>query len=167
MIAASRHIATRETTTQPATQQQSSSFFDMLHPHLRNVPAACPTALDEIHAFLQRRGTKTGEQISAKVGLQIDRVRFLMRHDTQKRFKECRGDSWEAQEGQPAATDKRPLSERIVEYLTEHGPATIRMIAVGLGVNESSVESVMSRGTSGAIWIRDPEKARGKLWKMP
>lgn len=166
MIAASRHIASFETTTQP-TMQQPSTFFDALHPHLRNVSAGAPTTLDEIHAFLQRRGRKTAEQIGAKVGLQVAQVRFMMRHDKQKRFKECLGDSWEAQEGQPVTVDKRSLSERIVEYLTEHGPATIRMIAVGLGVNESSVESAFRYGVPGVTWYRDPEKARGKLWKMP
>lgn len=168
MIGASRHIYTRETrtTTQPTTQQPTS-IFDMLNPHLRNVPAMALTGADEIYDYLKRCGPKTGEQIANKTGGRLENIRYLMRTDKARRFANVKGDLWQAQEPQEVSDDNRSTAKRVTDYLRTHPPAQVGVIADALQINRKTIESVLSRGVTGAIAIKDPEKSRGRLWTLP
>ena len=55
---------TREMDSRSAT----STLFDELHPHLRNVIVKQQTLPERIHGYLVRRGPRTMEQLAEKFG---------------------------------------------------------------------------------------------------
>lgn len=50
------------------TRSVPSTWFDELHPHLRNVAANQPSLVERIHGYLSRCGPRTIEQLTKKFG---------------------------------------------------------------------------------------------------
>lgn len=57
------------------TPQTPCTFFDDLHPHLRNVVVGQQTLAERIHGYLLRRGPRTLRQLSDKMGGDTGRVK--------------------------------------------------------------------------------------------
>lgn len=163
---ASRHVYSGATRTPARPPSVTSTFFDELHPHLRNVEAIVIQGADLMYQYLLKRGPRTTNQIAEKVGLKKDVVARRLNGDPRFR-REKQG--WVAVPPEPETEPPPPpptAGERIRAYLKQHGDATTQDIAEALGILPGTVATALSNGC-GAQRVgtrRQPGVRPANLW---
>lgn len=67
----------------------------------------------------------------------------------------------------PKPTRRTPTGQKVYDWLKEHGPATGRQVAEGLGVHAESVHSTLSHnviGVRNVDTIKDKDGRKIKVW---
>lgn len=143
---ASRHVYGGATRTPARPPSVTSTLFDELHPHLRNVEAIVVQGADAMYEYLRRRAPRTTNQIAEKVGLKKDVVARRLNNDPRFR-REKQG--WVAVPPEPEAEPAPPpptAGERIHAYLLAHGDATTQDIAEALNILPGTVATALTNG---------------------
>lgn len=146
----------------------STTFFDELHPHLKRSRATTLTRVQELHAYLLRRPGRTVAQIQETKMTNYTRNAIsdlltgnpaLFRHT---------GRAWYAipqvePAAHPRATGSTELANAINEYLSAHGPSTVREITDGLGHHDIRyVSAVIAKAPCRAV--RMGKKRNCQVW---
>lgn len=143
---ASRHVYSGATRTPARPPSVTSTFFDELHPHLRNVEAIVVQGADAMYQYLLRRAPRTTAQIAEKVGQKEDVVARRLNGDPRFRREKT---GWVAVPPEPSAEPAPPpptAGERIRAYLAAHGPATTQDIAAALNILPGTVGTALANG---------------------
>ena len=140
-----RHVYRGATRTPARPPSVTSTLFDELHPHLRNVEAIVVQGADRMYEYLIRRQPRTTAQIAEAVGLKRD-VAWRRLNDDPRFRREKQG--WVAVPPEPEAEQPPPptAGERIHAYLKEHGEATTQDIAEALGILPGTVATALANG---------------------
>lgn len=164
----SRHIYTGATRhSSDRNQAVVTSFFDELHPHLRNRPAIALTGANLIYEYLLRRPARTLEEIANRTGHEPKHVRNLMEKEPE-RFTCARG-RWSAIEQTIETKPRRQtLPVRVAAWLAEHGPATAPEISTALDARGNAVFEALARGIPNAVIVGTKGVGRQKsnLWAI-
>lgn len=143
---ASRHVYHGATRTPARPPSVTSTLFDELHPHLRNVEAIVVQGADLMYQYLLRRAPRTTAQIAEKVGQKEDVVARRLNDDPRFRREKT---GWVAVPPEPEAEQPPPpptAGERIHAYLKAHGDATTQDIAEALGIPPGTVATALANG---------------------
>lgn len=143
---ASRRVYSGATRTPARPPSVTSTFFNELYPHLRNVEAIVVQGADRMYEYLIRRQPRTTAQIAEAVGLKRD-VAWRRLNDDPRFRREKQG--WVAVPPDPEAEPAPPpptAGERIRAYLKEHGDATTQDIAEALNILPGTVATALANG---------------------